>query len=101
MTLNELFDDAIFERVETDDREPAADLEQLQRARERAAQLAELVIDVHAQRLEGAGRGILSGLAGAHYACDQLRQFQGTRQRMRGAVGDDGRGDTPCEAFFS
>ena len=56
MRLDELLDDAVFERVEADHREPPAEREQLERAGERAAQLAELVVDVHAQRLEGARR---------------------------------------------
>src|SRR5262245_53936693 len=38
LRLDELLDDAVFERVEADDREPAADREQLERGGERAAQ---------------------------------------------------------------
>ena len=77
MRLDELLDDAVFERVEADHREAAADREQLERAVERAPQLAELVVDVHAQRLEGARRRMLAGLARAHRARHQLGELQG------------------------
>src|SRR5688500_3884114 len=61
--LDELLDDAVFQGMEADDRQPPANGEQLERLRERTAQLAELVVDVHAQRLERTGRGVLARLA--------------------------------------
>ena len=56
---------AVLERMERDDREPAAGHQQALGRREAAVELAQLVVDGDAQRLEGAGRGVdAAGAAG-------------------------------------
>src|SRR3546814_17684326 len=54
----ELLHDAIFQRVEGDHGEPAAGAEQRLGGRKAALQLAQLVVHVDAQGLEGARRGV-------------------------------------------
>src|SRR5436190_23498757 len=57
--FKEALHDPVLERVEGDDREPPAGREHLLRRSEAAFELAELVVDVDPDRLEGAGRRIL------------------------------------------
>ncbi len=65
-------------------------------------ELAQLVVDEHAQRLERARGGMLAGLARANGARHELRKLGGAGERRRAArVSDDGFGDAPREAFFS
>ena len=52
---DEALDDAVLERMEGDDGEPAAGLQRPLGGKQRAGELAELVIDEDAQRLEDAG----------------------------------------------
>ena len=54
----------VLERVERDRGEPAADAQQVPRARERGVELAELVVDRDADGLEGALRRVPAGEAG-------------------------------------
>ena len=61
--LEEALDDAVLERVEGHDREPAAGRERRLGGGEAAGELAELVVDRDAQRLEAAGRGDAAGRA--------------------------------------
>ncbi len=69
-------------------------------ALERAAQLAELIVDVHAQRLERARRGILAGLTRAYGACHDLRELQRARERLPGTRRDDIRGNASRETLL-
>ena len=86
--------------MEADHREAPADVQQLERTRERAPQLPEFVVDVHAQRLEGARRRILARLA--------VRTVRATRSAscsvvVRGSSSrcvDYLRGDAPGETLF-
>ena len=66
-----------------------------------SAQLPQLVVDEHSQRLERARGRVLSRLAGADRARHQRGQLAGARQRMLGARRDDGLSYATCEALFS
>ena len=55
---DEALDDAVLERMEGDDGQPAAGLQRPLGGKQRAGELAELVIDEDAQRLEDAGRRV-------------------------------------------
>ena len=77
----ELLDDAVFQTVERDHRQAALRLENGQRRGKAAFQLAQLVIHMNAQGLEGAGGG-MDGMAqrgGALRLGDQIRQLRGAR----------------------
>ena len=74
--LHEALDRAVLERVEADHREPPAGASTSSAPRKPALELPELVVDVHAQRLEGAGRRVLAGLARAHRARDQRGELR-------------------------
>ena len=57
--LEEALHDPVLEAVEGDDGEPAAGRKHLLGGRQPALELVELLVDVDADRLEGAGRRIL------------------------------------------
>ena len=91
---------AVLKRMETDHCQATARREQRQRLREHALQLAEFIVDPHAQRLEGACRGVLAGLARRHGALDELGQLPRAQQGPDGAFAFDGVGDAAREAFL-
>ena len=80
--LHEVLHRPILERMEADHREAPAGAEHLERRGKTALELAELVVDVHAQRLEGARRRMLARLAGAHRAGDQGGELRRARDRL-------------------
>src|SRR6478609_6945800 len=75
--------------------------EHLQRSCKTALQLAELVVDVHADGLEGARGRMPSALPRAHRTADDSRALRRRCNRLDGALFDDVAGDATCEAFFS
>ena len=87
--------------MEADRHQPAARGKQLQRLLQAALHLPQLVIDVHAQRLEGAGRGMLARLAGAHAAAHQGRKLAGAGKRLGGARAHDLGGDAIGKALLT
>ena len=89
--LEEGLDDAVLERMERHDGEPATGLQQRFGRNQRRRELAELVVDVDAERLEHAGRWMTSRLpATADDALDETRELSCARERLRLAIGDDG-----------
>jgi hypothetical protein len=76
--------------VEAYHRQPPARRERLERRRESARELAELIVDEHAQRLKSACRRVLAGLAGAHRRGDQGGELAGGRDRALAPCRDDG-----------
>ena len=73
--LQEALDDAVLERVEGDDREPAAGRERRLGGGEAARELAELVVDRDPERLEAARRRVrLAGLRPRQQPLDQRRR---------------------------
>ena len=55
---DEALDDAVLQRMEGDDGQPAAGLQRALGGKQRPGKLAELVVDEDAQRLEDAGGGV-------------------------------------------
>ena len=100
--LEEALDDAVLERVEGDDGEPAARRERTLGGGEAAGELAELVVDRDAQRLEAAGRGVrLAGLRARQQALDQAGELQRGGEGRAPPVGDDGAGDAAGRALLA
>jgi hypothetical protein len=96
-----LFDAAIFERVETDDRQPAAGLQAVGDALEREIERFQFAIDGDPQCLKGA-RGGVDPIAGSrHAAANQFGQLTGRANRLLQAALHDPPGDAPAEAFFA
>src|SRR5687767_11891991 len=89
MLLHEALHDAVLERVERDRGETPARREHLETAVERGLQLAQLVVHVDADRLEGARRGMLAGLASSHRTRDQLGELAGALERSLAPRRDD------------
>ena len=77
-----------------DDGEPAARLQHALGGGEAVHQLAQLVVDVDAQRLEDArGRMPAGDLLPPQHALGQFSQLGRARERLLAAAGDDGAGD--------
>ena len=81
----------VLERVERDDGEATAGASSVSRPRQAARELAELVVDVDAQRLEGAGRRVSGRATSAQHAGDDWASCavrvigrRGGRRRSRG-----------------
>ena len=89
----EILDDAVFQRMEGDDDEPAAWLQHALGGRERFMQLVEFFVDEDAQRLERTGCGVNFVGLGAHHFCDEIGQRPRGRDRRFLARGDDGARD--------
>src|SRR5690242_2373372 len=91
---DEALDDAILERMEGHDDEPAARLQHPFRRDQRARELAELVVDVDAQRLERAGGGVdtVLRLAADHLA-DDPGQIERRLEGLFGPARLDGTGN--------
>ena len=87
--------------MKADDREPSSRSECIDGAGEPLLELAELVVDVHAQRLESACRRVLARLARADGAGDDLGQLARARERSLLSGRDDGLCHTARKAFFS
>src|SRR6202012_3349895 len=77
----EQLDGAVFERMERDDREAAAGLEQPVGGGEAAGQLAQLVIHIDAQRLEGPGRRVDAVAAAGDDRADDAGERRGALDR--------------------
>src|ERR1700730_11625950 len=101
MSANELLHQPVFERVKTDGHEPPARREQIERLRQRALDLAELIVDVDAQRLEGARRRMLAGFARTHYPRHQRRKLGGPLERLGVTRAHDLACDRGGEAFLT
>ena len=97
----ESLDPAVLERMEGDDGEPAARRQQPLGGGQAAVELAELVVDRDAQRLEGAGRGIDAAGAGGTARRTSRGELAGAGERRLLAGGDDGAGDAAGEALLA
>ena len=93
--IDEPLDPAILQAVEGDQNQPAAGPQQGGRRLEQPLDLAQLVIDRDAQRLEHLGCRRAAGLAAALGAGDHGGEVGGGGDRLLGASGDDGPGDAP------
>ena len=71
---HELLDDAVFERMEGDDREPSARPQDALGGVQRQHKLAQFVVDGDAQRLERARRGV-NARFGANEAGDEVGEL--------------------------
>ena len=82
--------DLVLERLVAHDDDPAADGERVECGRHRPAQHAELVVDLDAERLEGALGGVATGTAGggrdrlAHQLGQPRGAGEAARRRARG-----------------
>ena len=92
--VDETLHPLILARMEADDGQHPAVLEQRLGSGEAAVQLAQLVIDPHAERLERAGRRIARAAPSALGGTDGRCQLLGARDRSRVAPSDNGAGDT-------
>ena len=94
--LQEALDDAVLQRMEGDDDEPAALAQHRLGRGERLRQLLELAVDEDAERLEGARRRMDARRAGrAGGARDDLGEPRGAQDRLFRARPVDGAGDAP------
>src|SRR5581483_11808807 len=89
----ERFDDAVLERMKRHRHQPAAGAQDALCGRQRARELAELVVDEDAQRLEGARRRMDVAGARTHRRGDDVGEPAGRRDRGFAARLDDGAGD--------
>ena len=70
-----VLDDAILQRVEGDQRQPPPGVQAGRRDPQELIDLAQLVVDRDAQRLEGPGGGVDPVAGGPHDAADGLREL--------------------------
>src|SRR5204863_5317090 len=96
-------DAAVLERVETDDRRPAARPQAARQGVEQAVEGGQLVVHRDPQRLKDARRRVdalplaaRAGVAAPH----QLRELRGRGDRLLLARLDDAAGDAPAEALL-
>src|SRR5437764_5514456 len=82
LALHEALHRAVLEGMKRDHRQPPAGRESLERPCETALELPELVVDEHAQRLKGARRRMLAGLARAHRGGDESGELKGAVERL-------------------
>jgi len=97
----EILDDAVLERMERDDDEPAAGRKQALGRNEPVREAAKLVVDEDAQRLERAGRRVNVAGPSAHDAGDDRRELRRRADRLLAACGDDRPGDGARVAFLA
>src|SRR5262249_10571299 len=98
-----VLDDAVFQRVERDDGQPAARLDELERVVQAGLELAELVVDGDPQRLEGAlGRVALAEARGRRdRGLDHLDQLERALERLALAAAHDAARDLAREALLA
>src|SRR5690554_5853322 len=80
---HEVLNNAVLQRMEADNRQPAARLEQAHGLRQRALQRAEFVVDRDAQRLKRARRRVDALPRARHGSLDDLRQLARLPDRPR------------------
>src|SRR5438093_6923534 len=78
---HELLHDAVLERVEGDDREPATGSKDPERGREAFLDVLELVVDGDAQGLEHARRRVDASAARLFHARDEAPEIRGRLER--------------------
>ena len=98
---DELLHQPVFQRMETDHGEAAADGQQFAAPPPAPRQLAQFVVDVHAQRLEGARGRMLAALARAHRARNQRGELPRWSLSVPPRAVHDDAGDASRKAFFS
>ena len=102
LPLDEPLDDAVFERVEGDDRQPATGRQHVDRACQGRFQRRQLVVRGDAQRLERARGGMrVAAAAPTQGAGDDLRQPRRRLDRRPFPLVDDGAGDAPAAWFLA
>src|SRR5438876_10308491 len=87
--------------MKRDHRQPPAGREAPERPGETALELPELVVDEHAQRLKGARRRMLAGLARAHRGGDERGELPGAVERLLPPRRDDRLRHAAREPLFS
>ena len=98
---HELLRGPILERVERDDRQPATWTEDAHRGLQAAAEVAELVVDRHAQGLEHARRGVDLPAAPCLHAGDEPTEFLGAHEGATGPAANDRPGDAGGLRLFA
>jgi hypothetical protein len=74
MPLEKILYEPIFERMKADHAQPAGRGEQIEALFERAVDLLEFVVDLHAQRLKRTSRRMLARFASRHGFRDDRRE---------------------------
>ena len=98
----ELLHQPVLERVEGDDEKPAAGSQHTLGGAEPGCKLAQLVVDVHAQRLERARGGMAAGDAlAAEHAGDEGRELGRAREGLLATPPEDGAGDAAGAALLA
>src|SRR5690606_33572243 len=82
LTAHELFDDAVFQGVEADHHQPATDLKRIESRFKASLEIAQLIIDMDAQSLEGAGGRVLALLPRRIGLGEYRSQIGGTGERL-------------------
>src|SRR3569832_812765 len=77
LIAHETLDDAIFERMETDDDKPAAGLQPVHALRQHDAQFFKLAVEINPYSLEAAGRRVLPRFALLDRCGDEIRELPG------------------------
>ena len=100
MVGKEPLDRPIAQALERDHGQPAARLQDLQGARERPRQFAQLVVHRHPQRLERA-RGRMVRAVAANRPLDQLRELARRFDARLRAQAHDRLRDAPCRRLLA
>src|SRR6476660_10204466 len=86
--------DAVLERMEGDDGKPALGLQQMLGGAQAASKLEQLLIEIEAERLEGARRRVLGiVMPAAEHAGDNVGKLPGPSDRRLRSASPDGAGD--------
>ena len=99
--VEEILDDAVFQRMKRHHDQPAARLQHALRGRERQMQLVELGVDENPQTLERPRRRMNFVRLGMNHLGDDIGQRLRGRDRRFLARGDDGAGDGARIAFLA
>src|SRR5262245_15205449 len=98
----EMLHEPVLERVEGDEDEAATGSQDALGGAETGGELAELIVDVHAQRLERARGGMAAGDAlAAKDAGDEGGELRCAREGLLAAPREDGAGDAAGAALLA
>src|SRR6478735_7199824 len=86
--------DTVLERMEGDDGKPALGFQQMLGGAQAASELEQLIIEIEAERLEGARRRVLGiVMPAAEHAGDNVGKLAGPQDRRLRSARHDGAGD--------
>src|SRR3990167_5240952 len=101
LALDELLDDAVFQRMKGDNNQTSARRQHIHRLLQHGFQIIQLTVDENADRLKGTGGGMLVLFAERTGGLDPGCQLTGARQRLFNAAFNDRLRDAPGKPLLT